>query len=202
MKRSFFLIIVSVFAIFLFTNVGLTNAQEKVTETETPIGIDTQATQSSEIIPQRVNYELPYPGMLPDNPLYVLKAIRDGIVKFLINDPLKKAQFSLLVAEKRMFAGKLLIEKGEDELAITTISKSNNYLEEALSAIGDVKKQNPKSPDVKLFLQQFKSATLKHHEIAEDMKPSIDGKFMKAFLAQELRINAARITAETLLRQR
>lgn len=202
MKRAFFFTVLAFFVTVFFVKASVVSAQETVVKTETPIGIDNQASQSSMTKPQRINYELPYPGMLPDNPLYILKVIRDGVVKFLINDSLKKAQFSLLVAEKRMYAGKLLVDKGEDELAVTTISKSNNYLDDALVAIKAVKKQNPKSPDPKLFLQQFKSATLKHLEIAGDLKPSIDKKFIKQFIAQEQRIDFAKKTAESLLKQR
>ena len=40
-----------------------------------------------------VKYELPYPGILPDNPLYFLKQIRDWIMERLITDPLKKIEF-------------------------------------------------------------------------------------------------------------
>lgn len=202
MKRVFFHIIVGLFVFTFFTNTGIINAQETVIQTETPVGIDVQASQSSLIKSQRINYELPYPGILPDNPFYFLKVMRDGIVKFLINDSLKKAQFSLLVAEKRMYAGKLLVDKGKDELAITTIAKSNNYLDEALLAIRMVKKQNPKSPDVKLFLQQFKSATLKHLEISGDIKPSIDKIYQEQFAAQVKRIDIAEKNADSLLKQR
>lgn len=202
MKRLFFLIVLAFFAFVMTQKTEKVFAQETVIETDTPVGIDTQASQSSEITPQRIDYELPYPGMLPDNPLYILKVIRDGVVKFLINDSLKKAQFSLLVAEKRMYSGKLLVAKNKDQLAITTISKSNNYLDEALIAIKTVKKQNPKSPDIKLFLQQFKSATLKHLEIASDLKPSIDKNLRDQFDFQVRRIAGHEKTAEILLKQR
>lgn len=202
MKRLFFLIVLAFFTFVVTQKTEKTFAQETVIETETPVGIDTQASQSSETIPQRIDYELPYPGMLPDNPLYILKVIRDGVVKFLINDSLKKAQFSLLVAEKRMYSGKLLVAKNKDALAITTIGKSNNYLDEALIAINAVKKQNPKSPDVKLFLQQFKSATLKHLEIASDLKPSIDKDLRDQFDYQVRRIAEHKKTAEILLKQK
>lgn len=202
MKRAFFLITLAFFAIVVTTKIGIINAQETVVQTDTPVGVDAQATQSSEVIPEKVNYELPYQGILPDNPFYILKVIRDGIVKFLINDSLKKAQFSLLSADKRMFAGELLIDKGEDGLAVDTIAKSNNYLDDALVAIREAKRQNSKNPDIKLFLEQFKSAALKHHEIAEDLRPSIDKKFDSQFKIQEQRIVNSEQTAEGLLKQR
>ena len=202
MKRLFFLIALAFFAILFTTKINVSHAQDTVVQTDTPVGIDTEATQSSVTTPTHINYELPYPGILPDNPFYFLKVIRDGIVKFLINDSLKKAQFSLLSAEKRMFAAKLLVDKGEDKLAVTTMGKSNNYLDDAITAIRAEKKENPKTPDVKLFLEQFKSATKKHHELADDMKPSIDKKYINIFVREEQRIIFSEKTAENLLRQR
>lgn len=80
----------------------------------------------------QVKYDMPYPGMLPDNPLYFLKTTRDKIVSFLISDPLKKSEFSLIASDKRLLAAIMLINKGKSELAITTISKSNNYFRIAM----------------------------------------------------------------------
>ncbi len=48
-----------------------------------------------------IEYALPYPGLLPDSPLYILKAIRDRIIEVLISDTMKKANFELLAADKR-----------------------------------------------------------------------------------------------------
>jgi hypothetical protein len=39
--------------------------------------------------PTLVDYQLPYPGILHDNLLYKLKALRDKLVEFLIADPLR-----------------------------------------------------------------------------------------------------------------
>lgn len=80
-------------------------------------------------------YDLPYPGILPDNPLYILKAFRDRVVSILISDPLKKAEFDLLNSDKRMSGGLTMLNQGKDALGVTTISKSNNYFEEALAQL-------------------------------------------------------------------
>lgn len=172
---------------------------EEVVETETPIGVDGVSTESASTEPARINYELPYPGMLPDHPLYILKVIRDGVVKLLINEPIKRARFSLISAEKRMYAGKLLVEKGKDELAVETISKGNNYLSEALEAIEIVKKETPKHLDIEPFLLQFRSAALKHRELAQDIKPSIDKEFIGQFEKEQHRIDNFVKTAESKL---
>lgn len=83
---------------------------------------------------QSVQYEMPYPGLLPDSPFYILKTLRDQVVGFLITDPAKKATFDLLQADKRFQAGIMLYEKDQDkkELAFSTLSKGHNYLDMAI----------------------------------------------------------------------
>src|ERR1700683_4754974 len=59
--------------------------------------------------PSSVDYQLPYPGMLPDNPLYFLKVFRDTLTSFFINKPLDKANFDLLQSDKNVEASYLLV---------------------------------------------------------------------------------------------
>src|ERR1035437_474186 len=73
-----------------------------------------QSTPSAQI--RDVQYDLPYTGILPDNPLYFLKALRDNILNSLITDPLKKARFDLLMADKRLGGAVDLINKDKDDL--------------------------------------------------------------------------------------
>ena len=68
---------------------------------------------------QGITYELAYPGLLPDHPLYFFKVIRDKVVSLLINDPSKRAEFNLLTSDKRF-------NSGRQEKIIDTLSKSNN----------------------------------------------------------------------------
>jgi len=88
-----------------------------------------------------VTYEMPYPGILPDNPFYPLKTLRDKVVGFLITDPGKKATFDLLQADKRFQAGVMLYEKDKKkkELAFSTISKAHNYLDLAIDKAREAK---------------------------------------------------------------
>ncbi len=199
MKRLVFLFIATFLVTALYGSVSRVNAQDTVIETDTPLGSEMPATPSSTINVGRVNYELAYPGMLPDNPFYVLKVIRDGVVKMLINDPFKRAKFSLLNSDKRIFAGKLLLDKGKDALALETIEKSNNYLDDALRAVRDLKKQSPKSPDTEPFLQQLKTAVKKHKEFMEDMTPFVDAKLTDRFSGQKGRLENVRKTVESML---
>ncbi len=99
------------------------------------------SASSSSKAEDKINYELPYPGLLPDSPLYFLRIIRDRTVSFLISDPLKKAEFDLLQADKRLNAGIYLFNKGKTVLAVSTISKAENYFEEAISKMDEARKQ-------------------------------------------------------------
>lgn len=177
------------------------HAQDIVTETDTPVGVDLEATKSS-FTSTRVNYELPYPGILPDNPFYFLKVLRDGLVKLLINDEMTMARFSLENAEKRLYAGKLLADKNKDELAVVTIGKSNNYIDDAMKAVLAAKKQNPKNPDIKPFLEQCKSAIAKHREILGDLRNSLDKEFMGYLEAEDERLVNTQKSVESLLRSK
>ena len=200
MRKVFFILFLALFAITFFVKAYPSNAQEAVVETETPIGVEEKATESSKTLPQRVNYELPYPGILPDSPFYFLKVIRDGIVKLLINEDMKMARFSLENAEKRMYAGKLLIDKSKDELALSTISKSNNYLDDAMRAVMDAKKKNSKNPDIRSFLLQTRTAIAKHIEIIMDQRIEIDSKYSAYLTSEEKRLKNTQKTVESLLR--
>lgn len=185
-------------AIFLFVT-PLQYAQDTVIETDTPVGVDMEATKSSEIAPQKVSYELPFPGILPDSPLYIFKVLRDGAVKLVINNDMTRARFYLLNAEKRMFAAKLLVDKHKDDLAVTTFSKSNNYLFDALFALKNFKKGHPKSPDIKPYLRQFEAASLKHIEIATEIGPRVDNDVKAGFDKEVKRLKSIQKEGSQLL---
>lgn len=119
---------------------------------------------------QKVDYTLPYPGLLPDNPLYALKAIRDKVIEFLISDPVKKADFYLLSSDKRVNTGYYLIMKDKDDMGVLYISKSNNYMSMAESqALSAGSKGNE-------TVQRIKTAIKKHEEVINQMESQVDKK--------------------------
>lgn len=120
---------------------------------------------------QEIDYTLPYPGLLPDNPLYSLKAARDNLVGLLISDPKKKAEFDLLQADKRLQAGVLLIDKSKKyDLAQQTISKGENYFDEAIFKIEQAKTQGMDTVDIKSKMQK---AALKHRLVLSQLLKSV-----------------------------
>jgi hypothetical protein len=119
-----------------------------------------------------VQYYLPYTGILPDNPLYFLKALRDNALNILITDPLQKADYDLLMADKRLGAASALLDKGKVDLAITTLSKSGNYFYLAIQQTANAKKQGENTGEI---LSKLLTASLKHQQVIFKMEEKTRG---------------------------
>lgn len=78
--------------------------------------------------PVHAGYTLPWPGMLPDHPLYVLKVARNKLIQKMIYSPVKRIEFDLLMADKTLYASRMLMDKGEQKLAAATALKGENYM--------------------------------------------------------------------------
>lgn len=119
-----------------------------------------------------VSYELPFPGILPDNPLYFLKALRDNLVNFFITDPVKKSEYDLLMADKRLASANALVGKKNYQLAITTLSKSGNYFDQAIQLAAQAKTQGK---DVSSVLGNLWTSSQKHQQVIYQMSQKTKG---------------------------
>jgi len=133
----------------------------------------------------RVEYNLPYPGMLPDSPLYFLKAFRDRVIATFISDPMKKAEFDLLQADKRLSSAILLFEKGKKELAESTISKGENYFDDGIKNLELARKQGKLNAG---FLTSMELSAKKHLEILGNLKEETSGGLLKKIEVLENRM--------------
>jgi uncharacterized protein DUF5667 len=127
-----------------------------------------EATQSALIENlYEVKYPLPFPGILPNHPLYWLKMIRDRITLTMINDPHEKFSYILHLADKRLTAGQALIIADQDGLGVSTITKAEKYLLKAtkLSKTLDEKAQ-----------QEVTKGYLKHKQIINLLKEELEEK--------------------------
>lgn len=115
---------------------------------------------------QKVDYILVYPGILPDHPLYSLKMIRDRILEFLTRDAVKKAELFILFADKRLGAGRALIEGGKADLGVTTITKAEIYLERAVDQ-ASLAQQEKK--EVGNLFEKLEESLRKHIETLEEL---------------------------------
>ncbi len=123
---------------------------------------------------QKIEYILPYPGILPDHPLYTLKLVRDRILDFLIVDPLRKSEFYVLQADKRLGMGVALVEKGNVTLAEATISKGEKYLAKASASLLSVAANGKEVPGY--LLDRVTKAAMKHEEILTELTVRFTGK--------------------------
>ncbi len=137
--------------------------------------------------PTPVQYDLPYPGLLPDNFLYKLKTLRDKLISFLISDPLKKVEFDILQADKRYNAALYLYQADakKEEIILSTISKADNYVDEAIGQLFFAKQQGQNIVDLtnKLIL-----SNRKHREVLQNMEKSASASLKKQLKQEEARI--------------
>ncbi len=152
-----------------------------------------EATESSQTVDE---YPLPYPGILPDNPLHFLKALRDRIISMLISDPVKEAEFNLLTSDKRIYAAQLLADKGKGDISISTLSKSNNYFHNAVSSATDAKKMGK---DVDTVLHNMKKAVIKHQEVLSMIEKVLSKDFSNQLQIEENRLLEFQKSVDSLL---
>jgi len=126
-----------------------------------------------------IDYHLAFPGkVMPDSPLWPLKALRDRVWLWITTNPSRKAEIKLLFADKRVAMSKSLFEKEKPEIGFSTLTKAEKYLEEA----GQQEVENRKKGiDTSEFLVRISKASLKHAQVIdeilkiapEDAKPGV-----------------------------
>ena len=168
-------IILIFFSFLLFFSIFPSRASAQLPSEE-------KATESS----QTVGYDLPYPGIHPDNPLHFLKAIRDRIVGVLISDPLKKAEFNLLTSDKRISSAMMLAAKGKDKLGIETLSKSNNYFHQAISSANEARNMGKR---IDMVLHNLELSSKKHKELVRGMEEKVSREFLSQLQSEEKRLS-------------
>lgn len=194
--RRIFLIFSTFSFVFLFL-ASLSFAYEEKSPNPTPTPTP----------PKKIDYSLPYPGILPDHPLYFLKEIRDRILETFISDPLKKAEFYLLMADKRLNNGLFLLEKGKIDLAEKNLVQSEKYLDQALNTVQKAKEAGKNTDPL---ISRLSLATLKHQEVLDEIlekvpdqaKPGIRQALEKSQKGMEQVREMQRIKLEMRLQER
>ncbi|MBI3385167.1 hypothetical protein HY030_03180 [Candidatus Gottesmanbacteria bacterium] len=129
----------------------------------------TRAEMVKDNVKKTSDYVLPFPGILPDNVLYNLKVVRDKVFEFLIIDPVKKADFYLLQADKRLASGEALINNSKFLLGEQTISKAEKYLIQAVDMASVAKARGKEVNDI---MERLKKAGQKHAEVISALQKS------------------------------
>ncbi|HCM82552.1 MAG: hypothetical protein UT57_C0026G0004 [Microgenomates group bacterium GW2011_GWC1_39_7] len=168
--------IMFVCSLILFVIVGMASytavyAVENITVAGGEVLPDQQQAEPVESaissVVQKVEYTLPYPGILPDHPLYFLKRLRDTILERLITDPIRKAEFYVLQSDKRLQMGIMLTDGGKGNLGESTISKAEKYMEQAAVGLSAYKKSGGIVPPY--VVERLEKATAKHKEVMTDL---------------------------------
>jgi len=135
-----------------------------------PILVFSQERETFEATPQPtlIEYPLPYPGILPDHPLYFLKNLRDKFLLFITREPGKKSQLNLLLADKNLAMGELLWEREKYELAIISLKRGEEYLLNSVAELSGLKTKE----QLLGVIDKLKLAIEKHEEILKKLSSS------------------------------
>lgn len=123
---------------------------------------------------EQVTYPLPYPGILPDSPVYWLKMVRDRMLLILARTPEEKARKMLHYGNKRLAAAEKLLAKGKVKLGITTASKAEKYLEKAIWKWKEFESKQMKS--------ELQKALKKHHQVIKSFEDKFSNEEIKGML--------------------
>lgn len=164
--------------LFLFALTGASNAAQPTGTPATSVSEDsmdgTSAAESSGSgMMQTSLYILPYPGILPDHPLYFLKKIRDSVIEMLIADQVRKSEFYLLQADKHLNAGIFLYEKDKKDLAGATIALSSDFLKRSINGLITLKTGGREIPTS--VIDKLEQATGKHIEVISELAVKSEG---------------------------
>lgn len=125
------------------------------------------APQSLLNIPD-IDYQLPGAGRVnPSHFLWPLEVLRDKAWLAFTPNPLKKAQISLLIADKRLSSALLLFSNHNPALAVSVSAKAELYL---LQAFDNAVKAKEQGMSVSEFLDQLSRSSLKHRAVLETIR--------------------------------
>lgn len=130
--------------------------------TSTPEASSSKDAVTAEVQP-KIEYALPYPGILPDHPLYNLKRFRDYVLERLISDPVRKSEFYVLQGDKRLAMGMALFAQGKGVLAESTLSKGEKYMEKSVSGVASLKTNGGTVPPY--VIGNIEKSLSKHAEV-------------------------------------
>jgi hypothetical protein len=168
-STSFILSILASVALFAPTAVlAVTPSSTPSVVVETKNHVATGAMEAKEgEMEKKVEYALPYPGILPDHSLYFLKKLRDQIMERLISDPTRKIEFYVLQSDKELNAGIFLIAKNKQDLAGETLANTGVFMERAVKAAAAMKAQGKTVPGY--ILEKLTNSLGKHVEVLTEL---------------------------------
>lgn len=119
-------------------------------------------TESESVSNSNIAYYLPYPGILPTNFFWPLKAARDKVWLLITIDKVKKANLLLLYADKRIGMAHELFSNSKPEEGVPSAQKAEQYLKEAFDQQAIVRSAGVDTTDL---LTRIAWSSLKHKEV-------------------------------------
>lgn len=123
-------------------------------------------SQTITVSEQKVVYNLPFPGILSDHPLYPVKRLRDSILIFTTRDTLKKAELYHHLADKQIAIAVQLEDKGKEQLAVTEFKRSQELFSKIPALLKESKKQGVSPTND--FITKLYLSNSKHEELITD----------------------------------
>lgn len=126
-------------------------------------------------------YVLPYPGILPDHPLFTLKALRDWIFERLITDPMRKSEFYILQSDKRLAMASAFMDQAKHEEAADSVTESKEFMRKAIDAVKGVRAGGAEIPGH--ILDRLERSVLKHIFLIEEFSARGETSYTAVFRA-------------------
>lgn len=125
-----------------------------------------------------IEYMLPFPGILPDHPLYFFKTLRDMLIEKMITNDIKKAEFYILQADKRLQMSVVLATSQKNALAETMRNDAFVYREKALTTLVTALEKKVVIP--RYVFEKLLVSTKKHEEVLTSM--NVDATALRALV--------------------
>ncbi|MFW5704158.1 MAG: DUF5667 domain-containing protein [Patescibacteria group bacterium] len=119
---------------------------------------------------ESVEYQLPYPGILVDNPLYFVKSIRNRLLIMFASSSLDKAQEYLNQSNKKLAMAEPLREKGKIKRTVGVVEDANDLFQKAVEQYKMIEDRPEEKP---ALLEELKIANRKHRQVIEDLLKNI-----------------------------
>ena len=140
----------------------------------------------SQATPTPIDYQLPYPGILPDHPLYPLKKLRDWLLLNLTRSPVKKTQLHLLISDKKLNMASALLESRRSQLAVDTILEGEQNLFKAASSLAQLSENNSLPEGL---ADKIELSAKKHQEVISQIYFNTADNLLKEKLDSALNLN-------------
>lgn len=114
--------------------------------------------------------DLPDPGILPDHPLYFVKSIGESFGGAFSFGQTAKIDRGIKLSEKRLAEARALADKGESDLASSTLERYQSELEDIQERVDRARSQGEDiDAGLESAIERVAEATLKHQSVLADV---------------------------------